>query len=69
MGRFNVVISPADPARGPAMMLETADIASALTVSDINLDQGTTQIFEGGREVVTLRKRGGTHAAYWEVAG
>ncbi len=67
MGRFSVVISPADPDRGPAMMLETVDIASALTISDINLDQGTTQIFDGERAVATLRKRGGNHAAFWEV--
>ena len=67
MGRFNVVISPSRPAEGPEMVLDACDMASALTITDINLDHGIARIFQDGRAIANLRKRGGDHAAFWEV--
>ncbi|GMM92443.1 hypothetical protein [Qipengyuania sp. MTN3-11] len=46
---------------------ETHDVATALTVADINTMHGRADISAGGRIVARLAKRGKARASFWEV--
>lgn len=55
------------PDGGDTIEIETLDIVTALTVTDINVGHGTAEIREGEQLVARLRKRGNEAAPYWEV--
>lgn len=47
--------------------LEALDIATALTIADINIGLGDAEIWDGERRLARLSKHGGVHATFWRV--
>ncbi|WP_435203075.1 hypothetical protein [Qipengyuania sp. 902] len=47
--------------------LDTLDLGTALLVTDINLAEGSAELWEGERRLARLIKHGGPHATFWEV--
>ncbi|MBO6525655.1 hypothetical protein [Erythrobacter sp.] len=47
--------------------LETLDIATALTIADINVGRGDAEIWDGEQCLARLSKHGGVHATFWRV--
>lgn len=67
MPNVQVTISPDDPVAGEKIEIETLDVVTALAVTDINVAQGTAEIWDGEQRLARLRKRGDGGATYWEV--
>ena len=65
MGRVQIVIRQLEAEADSKF--DAASIEAALIVSDINIGRGTAELFEQGRRVARLTKRGTGHAPYWEV--
>ena len=47
--------------------LEALDIATALTIADINVGTGDAEIWDGKQRLARLSKHGGVHATFWRV--
>ncbi|UYH55117.1 hypothetical protein N6L26_00665 [Qipengyuania sp. SS22] len=47
--------------------LEALDIATALTIADINVGRGDAEIWDGEQRLARLSKHGGVHATFWRV--
>ena len=47
--------------------LEALDIATALTIADINVGTGDAEIWDGEQRLARLSKHGGVHATFWRV--
>lgn len=67
MPSVQVTITPDNPAVGEKFEIETLDVVTALAVTEINVTQGTAEIWDGEQRLARLRKRGDEGAAYWEV--
>jgi len=47
--------------------LEAPDIATALTIADINVGTGDAEIWDGEQRLARLSKHGGGYATFWRV--
>lgn len=52
---------------GPDLEFETASIATALTIAEINLVRGRAEICHGNRVIARLTRRGDHPSVFWEV--
>ncbi|MFW2350830.1 hypothetical protein [Qipengyuania sp.] len=67
MSRLRIAIHGSPKRDDEAIALEALDIATALTIADINLGSGDAEIWEGDRRLARLAKLGGEHATFWRV--
>ncbi|MAH16554.1 MAG: hypothetical protein VXY04_12740 [Pseudomonadota bacterium] len=67
MNRLRIAIhgSARDP--DAAIALEALDIATALTIADINVGSGDAEIWDGEKRLARLSKHAGRHATFWRV--
>lgn len=67
MSRLRVAFHCSAELENETFALEALDIATALTVADINLGSGGAEIWEGDHRLARLAKLGGKHATFWRV--
>ncbi|AXK41895.1 MULTISPECIES: hypothetical protein [Erythrobacter] len=67
MNKFRVSIHDGEMPDGAPVALEALDIATALTIADINVGAGDAEIWDGGRRLARLSKHGGHYATFWRV--
>ena len=67
MNRLRIAIhgSARDP--DAAIALEALDIATALTIADINVGNGDAEIWDGEQRLAKLSKHGRVYATFWRV--
>lgn len=67
MGQLRVSLHPAGSG-GEAVELDALDVAAALTIASINVDNGEAELHDGERVLARLVKHGKGNAAYWQVS-
>ncbi|MBX7502134.1 hypothetical protein K3181_11840 [Qipengyuania sp. YG27] len=67
MSRLRIAIHGSTSREEEIVALEALDIATALTIADINLGSGGAEIWEGDHRLARLAKLGGEHATFWRV--
>lgn len=67
MSEYHVTIRSRESANAKPFDIEALDIATALTIADINVRQGTAEIWNGKHCLARLVKRGGGGTTYWEL--
>ena len=67
MNKFRVSIHDGEMPDGAPVALEALDIATALTIADINVGAGDAEIWDGTRRLARLSKHGGHYATFWRV--
>ena len=64
MSPIEIVLRDSDQ---PESQLFAPDITTALVIAGINLESGSAEIRQAGRNAINLRKRGRGLATYWEI--
>lgn len=67
MARIEVIIETDKDADAEPLAFDTRDAATALVVADINVGDGSAELWDGERRLARLRKRGEPGASYWEL--
>lgn len=67
MAKLRVSIHAENGRNHAPFALEALDIATALTIADINVGSGDAEIWDGEQRLARLSKHGGVHATFWRV--
>ena len=67
MNRLRIAIHGSTRDPDAAIALEALDIATALTIADINVGNGDAEIWDGEQRLAKLSKHGGVYATFWRV--
>ena len=67
MNRLRVAFHGSPDHESETFALEALDIATALTVVEINLSDGDAEIWEGEHRLARLAKLGEAGTTYWRV--
>ena len=68
MTKLRVAIHAKTDFRNEDFALEAPDIATALTIADINVGSGNAEIWDGETRLARLSKHAGRHATFWRVS-
>ncbi|QKG72021.1 hypothetical protein [Erythrobacter mangrovi] len=69
MSRIRLSIMPRMEHDQPPLDLDALDIATALTVADINTISGQAELWDGERRIARLIRHGEAGAPFWQVGG
>ncbi|MBX7483166.1 hypothetical protein [Qipengyuania qiaonensis] len=67
MTKLRVAIHGKTELQDEDFALEALDIATALTIADINVGRGGAEIWDGEHRLARLSKHGGVHATFWRL--
>ncbi|WP_370032706.1 hypothetical protein [Qipengyuania mesophila] len=67
MRRLRISIHSHNVERSEDFTIEALDIATALTVAEINVAEGDAEIWDGGHCLARLSKHGEGQAVFWRV--
>ena len=67
MTKLRVAIHAKTDFRNEDFALEAPDIATALTIADLNVGHGDAEIWDGEQRLAKLSKHGGVYATFWRV--
>lgn len=67
MTRIHVSIEERCSSSGDPMIVDALDVPTALAIADINMQDGSAELWEGERRLGRLTKHGGDHASFWEL--
>lgn len=67
MSRLRVAIQGSPDTRDETIAFEALDMATALTIADINLSDGSAEIWQGEHRLARLAKLGEARTTYWRV--
>lgn len=67
MGRLRVWLREKGHDIKDAVTLEALDMATALTVVEINLDHGQAEIWDGNHRLARLNRLGRSGTTFWRI--
>ena len=67
MSRFTVRFHAQDAPLRTRFKLHAPSMPIALVIADINMRNGTAEIWDGEKRVALMRKRNGERQAFWEL--
>ena len=67
MSRIEIALCSRYDERGETIKMQTLDVATALTITDINVPAGDAELRQDGKRLGRVTKHGGRHGTFWEV--
>lgn len=67
MSRIHLSIEQRCSNNSGPMVVDALDVPTALAIADINLRNGSAELWEGARRLCRLTKHGGDYATFWEL--